>query len=480
MSLHNMMFNGMSGINSMSGNMAVLGDNIANVNTVSYKNSQTTFQNVMTSSQERFHEVGNGSQMQAISKNFRPGPLEATTRPTDMAISGKGFFMVNDLLSGETLYTRDGQFQLEDPLQNSEDPLYLVTPAGYRVQGINMESVGNGSGAVEDIVVQQRSPARATSELKLALNLQSLPPLADDEYNPLFSLWNGAASPPLPEGASDYQTSLTAYDDEGEPFDLRIFFGRTDQQGQHEFLVTMDPERDRRLLDGDGNRYNDGDEPEAGAGALLYGRLNFDNVGELAGLQAWNVPAEGELTADEENMLPPDENGLLSFGFNLRGQGEDLQTRLDFGAMAPDEETLQPLRTTNYAIQSATIHQQQDGFSSGVLTNVSVKDGIITGHYSNGQSHDQARVMLADFTNYRGLDPVSQNAYKATAAAGDLTIGEAGSGSFGQVLGSSLEGSNVDLARQFVNLTMTQRIFQANSKSITTADEIHQTLLRLK
>ncbi|ADH85211.1 flagellar hook protein FlgE [Desulfurivibrio alkaliphilus] len=636
MSLHNMMFNGMSGINSMAGNMAVLGDNVANINTVSYKNSQTTFQNVLTSSQDRFHEVGNGSQIQAISKNFRPGPLEQTTKATDMAIGGKGFFMVNDY-NGETLYTRDGQFDLKVEDYTPAGFYNLVTPAGYRVQGLNLD-YGNGNGQPGDILVRRDSLPQATENVTLALNLQSSAAPPTDTTS-LYESWNGAATPPLAAGAYDYQTSIEAYDDQGQSFPLNIFFDHTDNPQEREFLITHDPALDRRLMP-DGSRYNSGPEPEKGAGALLYGKLIFSSVGELMDIQAWAVPPDGNLElwlpADGDDgeetgtgeLLPseywqqPDAgSGLFSFDYNISGTGDNLSSTIDFGttlsrqvatssgmlkadgsgAAAPgahvlttwnqvydsngqqvqegdtfifqglnhqgEEVTstyvvdygervedlmlqleadfnvtallrngrlelqandpgesqmaitsvtyldaagnspadnpdlaqpfgeqgaefalelgqdmeLSPLRTTNYATSSSTIFQDQDGYGAGVLQNVSVKpDGTIVGNYSNGQSHDQAQVMLADFANYHGLIPGSNNTYQASAQSGDPVIGTPGSGVFGQVLGSSLEGSNVDLARQFADLTMTQRIFQANSKSITTADEIHQTLMRLK
>ncbi|MDF1615579.1 flagellar hook protein FlgE [Desulfurivibrio dismutans] len=636
MSLHNMMFNGMSGINSMAGNMAVLGDNIANVNTVSYKNAQTTFQNVLTSSQQHFDEVGNGSQLQAISKNFRPGPLEETTKATDMAIAGKGFFMVNDD-AGEVLYTRDGQFDLRLEDYTPAGFYNLVTPAGYRVQGVNLED-GAGNGQLGDVLVRRESLPQATDNVTMALNLQSSGTGVADS-TPLYDSWNGAASTPMTAGAYDYQTTMQAYDDQGQSFNLNIFFDQTENPHEREFLVTHDPALDRRLLP-DGSRYNSGPEPEKGAGALLYGKLIFNTTGELLDIQTWEVPPDGnlelwqqangengeengngELVPSEYWQQPDSGSGLYSFDYNISGIGDNLSSTIDFGttlslqvatssgvlkaggsgAAAPNvhvlsswdqvydsngkrvqegdtlifqgynhqgEEVtsnyvvdydqrvedlmlqleqdfnatallrngrlelhanepgesqlavtavnyldatgnspadnpdlaqpfgeegagfalamgedlmLSPIRTTNYATASTTIFQDQNGHGSGVLQTIAIKpDGTIVGNYSNGQSHDQAQVMLADFANYHGLIPGSHNTYRSSAESGDPVIGTPGNGSFGQVLGNSLEGSNVDLGRQFVDLTMTQRIFQANSKSITTADEIHQTLMRLK
>lgn len=622
MALHNIMYNGMSGLNSMSANMAVLGDNIANVNTVSYKAAQTTFQSTLTSSQGRFGEVGNGSQVAAISKNFRPGQLEATSKATDMAIAGQGFFMLRDPREGENLYGRDGQFNLE-VLPGTPDGSYnLVTPEGRYVQGINLGSVANPGGGIEDILVRRESLPQATANVSLALNLENRAIAPDAVNPPLFAAWDGAASPPLAAGQYDYRSVIRAFDDQGQAFDLGVYFDRTADDNEWEFMVTHDPGLDRRLIGDDGARYNDGEMPEKGAGALLYGKLTFSSSGELLDLQAWNVPPEGEFVPDEENLLPFDpQSGLYSFSYNLSGVGSNLSSTIDFGTTLATQRTtspdgakadasgvggpaisamtlwdsvydrhgnrmqegdeltfsgfngageevaltyvvdygqrvedllirlenafnctalvrngqvelhdlepgesqlavtaiayrdvegnspaenpdlarpfgedgvafavmegagfeLNPIRTTNYAVGSSTIAQSQDGFAAGILQSISVKpDGNIVGSYSNNQSSVQAQVMLADFANYRGLTLESGNAYKATAEAGAVVVGTAASGSFGKVLGNSLEFSNVDLGRQFVDLMMTQRIFQANSKSISAADEIFGTLMRMK
>ncbi len=486
MSIHNMMFNGMSGLNSMSSNMAMLGENIANVNTVSYKNVRTVFQNVLTSSQERFGETGNGSTVDSISKDFRNGSFETTTRVTDLALSGQGFFMLRDPLESETLYGRDGQFRLRELPDSPEGTFNLMTPEGRYVQGLNLGSVvnpGQSPDDIGDILLRGISLPKATETVKLALNLENPPRPPEKQTPPLFAGWDGAATPPLAEDQYSYQTKIEAFDDQGRAFDLNIYFDQTASGDEWEFLVTHDPGLDRRLLN-DGGRYNDGETPEKGAGALLYGKLIFDQTGELRDLAAWNVPLDGELVPDEESRLTFDPtSSLYSFSYNL-GSEADLSATLDFGTTFDTEglaAPYNPLRTTNYAVQSTVIYKGQDGFAPGKLQDLSIKpDGTIVGHYSNGQQIVQAQVMLADHTNYQGLIPTSGNAYKANDQAGELVIGTGDNGTFGKILSNSLEISNVDLAREFVDLNMTQRIFQANSKSITTADEIFDTLIRLK
>ena len=626
MGLNNMMFNGVSGINSMSSNMAVLGANVANVNTTSYKSAQATFYNVLTSSHGTF-EVGNGSQVGTLGRdnveafrNFSQGDLGPTSRSTDMAISGRGFFMVNDPVDGGVMYTRDGQFQMKELAGTPEGYYNLVTPAEYKVQGYSAESIADGELVAEDILISRRSLPRATESVTLALNLNSVQENAElgDDNTPGFPDWDGTGNPPLPASAYDYHTSIKAYDDQGQGFDLDTYFNQTDDPNVFEFILGHDPSQDRRLLDEDGNRYGDADL--AGAGALLYGKLTFNNVGELEGVEAWRVPADGDIVADDDNMLEPDPvSGLYSFEYNLSGVGENLVSTIDFGvpqnrgvvtspgaakidrsgdgapgasvvdswqrifdtdgnqvregdqftfsgvsstgesvevsyvvdydkrvedlmvqledafdcevtiksgalefespntgasslavtsisyrdaqgnAPADNPELarifgeegaeftqeerldLNPIRTTNYVSANSTLYQEQDGYALGYLQNFSVGlDGTITGTYSNGQIQEQGTVALVDFVNYDGLNPGAHNTYKPGKDVGVMTMGIGGQGQFGEVAGGFLEGSNVDLGRQFGELVMVQRFFTSNSQSIKTADEIYQTVLRMK
>lgn len=624
MSIHSMMYNGLSGVNSMSGNMGMLADNIANLNTVGHKSSYSVFQNVLTSASSRYSDIGNGSQVAAIYKNFQTGQLEGSGRATDMAIDGRGFFMLRDPReSGEYLYTRDGQFLVSEQTGAPPGTYFLVTPQGRYAQGYNLGSVATPSDTVEDILIRRESLPQATSEIKLALNLQYDPGKVEAAAteSQLYAAWNGAQQPPLAESAYDYRTILQCYDDQGQAFDLSVYFDYTSQANEREFIVTQDPTLDRRLLN-DGSRYNDGATPETGAGALLYGKLLFNSGGELLDIQAWQVPADGSLIPSAANMLARDQSsGLYSFEYNLSGAGPNLNSAIDFGSTtspqvatspgtakataagptapaispltmwnnvydvsgnkvqdgdeitfsglnrdgedvtlayvvdyqnrvedlmneledafactvllnsgrlelhdqesgasqlavtaisyrdadgngpadnpllaqffgdegsaftvtAADNQGLSPIRTTNYATGSVDIFKGQDGFGIGILKDISVApDGVVTGHYSNNQSLAQAQVALADFASYKGLTLFGGNIYKATEAAGTAVIGAAGSGSFGNIHGNSLEVSNVDLARQFVDLTLTQRIFQANSMSISTANEVYETALRLK
>ncbi len=632
MTLHTMMYNGTSGINSMANNMAVLSDNVANLNSVAYKASRATFQDAITSALGARGEVGNGSRLGAITKPFRVGQFETSSRATDMAIAGRGFFMLRDPLQAATeMYTRDGQFRLAGAL-GVVNPveLNLVSPQGYFVQGYNMNATGTPGTTIEDIVIRRESPPKATESLTVALNLQNSGQTEATD-SPLYAAWNGAnPAGPLAATDFDYHTIIAAYDDTGSQFDLTLYFDNTANPDEQEFLLTCDPALDRRLIGTTATRYTG---TETGAGALLYGKLLFNVSGELNGIDCWDVAPDG--TLGSQITLGRGE-GNYSFAYNVSGSGNNLSCTLNFGtdplpqriespgaamksavtsdeayasavtlwdqaydqagnrvrdgdvitftgtdgdgnpvslaytvdfftgfdangnpvSAGPDDQigdlltalsntfncdaaivdgqlrltdrviggsqlaiasityqdaagdtpatnpnlaqcfgvdgasfavtaddryNLAAIGTTNYASPPLTLFQQQDGFGKGYLENVSVgKHGVIAGLYSNGQQVDQAQLVLADFANLEGMESLDGNLFAATGAAGALISGVPGEGRFGNVQGNTLEMSNVDLGQQFAELVMTQRVFQANSVSITTANELYQTVLRLK
>jgi len=145
-----------------------------------------------------------------------------------------------------------------------------------------------------------------------------------------------------------------------------------------------------------------------------------------------------------------------------------------------DRYTTNSLATTSYASPSATLYQHQNGAERGLLQTIRVdSQGEIFGQYSNGREIKQAQLVLANFDSLQGLRTEGGNIFAATPESGIATLGIAGAGGLGKVSNNNLEMSNVDLGREMTDLIMTQRAFQANSKSITVADEIYQDLIRL-
>ena len=474
------LYNGLSGIGSMSQKLNVTANNVANVNTTAFKTGLTKFAEVLETSMGS-GSVGHGVQLGSIGTSFASGSLERTGRSTDMAISGSGFFMLrnSDSLTADR-YTRNGEFDMVEHLGAEPNAYNLVTPSGQFVQGYNLAASTVSSAVISDVLVKSTTPQSATTHVEVVTNLEDSPALVEGVNTPLYNSWDGRNGSPIADGAYEYKTSLRIYGPDGGTTTagsaansdyLTLYYDSTSNQNEKEFLVTCDPALDQRLT---GNTRYDSSS-DKGAGALLYGILHFTPNGDLSDIEYWNVPPSGDVAPSSANRLDlaPGER-YYSFDFNFNGAAANATSTISFGSSDS------PLATTNYASPSTTLFQSQNGFESGTLQGIEVdKLGNIIGQYSNGQNIKQAQLVLADFSNLQGLETEGNNTFLATAESGDAILGTAGQGSFGMVTNNALEGSNVDLGREMVDLITTQRAFQANSKSITTADDIYDSVLQL-
>ena len=407
------LYSGISGLNANSLAMSVIGDNIANINTPSFKGNRASFASVLSQSLSGStgNEVGRGVQLWGISSSWNQGSVETTSNPTDLAINGKGFFTVRDRNDGSIFYTRAGAFNFDD-LGN------LINPDGLIVQGYEAANVNpDGTftlGSITDINVPQASttPPQATTEFRMDLNLDAGASVGDT-----------------------YTTTLTAYDSLGNSIPVTITFTNT-VAGTWDAAASI--------------------PASAGTAATIdLDTFTFDPNGNLT------VPATDptvSLTLTNGSTSPQD------FTWDIYD---------DLGDSLGD--------ITGYASPSVTAFQTQDGFTSGSLRGVSVdEDGVVTGSYSNGQLVPLFQVALADFPSYWGLGKMGDNLYAESRASGQAITGTAGTASLGSISPSALEGSNVDLATEFVKMITAQRAFQANSRVITTSDEILAELINLK
>ena len=406
------LYSGISGLNANSLAMSVIGDNIANINTPSFKGNRASFASVLSQSLagSTGNEVGRGVQLWGISSSWNQGAVETTSNPTDLAINGKGFFTVRDSNDGSIFYTRAGAFNFDD-LGN------LINPDGLIVQGYEAANVNpDGTftlGSITDINVPKASttPPQATTEFRMDLNLDA-----------------GAAV------TDTYTTTLTAYDSLGNTIPVTITF--TKGAGAWTAAASI--------------------PPSAGTGATIdLDTFTFDSNGNLTG-----------------PLVDP------TISLNLTNGATPLQA-LTWDIY--DDSSVSLGDITGYASPSVTAFQTQDGFTSGSLRGVSVdEDGVVTGSYSNGQLVPLYQVVLADFPSYWGLGKMGDNLYAESRASGQPIPGTAGTASLGSISPSALEGSNVDLATEFVKMITAQRAFQANSRVITTSDEILSELINLK
>lgn len=470
MGISSSLYAGISGLSTLGNAMSVLGDNIANINTIAFKSSKSTFEDVLSQSVSTAagsSQIGRGVTLSTVEGIFAQGSLESSDSPTHMAINGEGFFMLRDAASSAAdMYTRAGQFRFDD---NS----YLVNPTGSFVQGWTLDpTTGLPVGSVGDITLAKTTPPQATTNIQAIVNLDVRPPVAGTELISAATGWNGTPVAPAPNIAStDYQfsTSMKIYDSLGNSHDITTYYdtdpGAT--ANQWEFLVTCDPSEDLRGLYA-GTK---------GAGALMYGTILFDATGQIDEIDAFNVATDGS-----HAVAATIAGSYYTFTAEFIA-GTPQIVEYNFGATNSGGIIFTPeaLASTQYANASTTYYQDQNGFSAGFLQSVSVDpDGIITGHYSNGQVLPQARLALATFNNLVGLNKAGGNIYTETSASGVALVGTAGSVGLGSISPNALEQSNVDLGTEFVKLITTQRGFQANSKILTTVDEMMAELVNLK
>ena len=411
------LYAGISGLNSNALAMSVIGDNIANINTSSFKSNRASFSSILSQSLggSTGNEIGRGVQLWGISSSWNQGSIENTSNPTDLAISGKGFFMLRDANDGSVFYTRAGEF-------NFDNTGNMINPDGLIVQGYEVATVNSDGtftlGPITGINIPQEStnPPHATTEFRVDLNLDA-----------------GASA------GDTFSTSLTTYDSLGNTIPVTITFTKGAAAGTWDAAASI--------------------PASAGTGATINGAASIPIT----------FDANGDLTA-------PAADATLSL--NLTNGATSPQ---DITWDIFDDSGISFGDITGYASASVTAFQTQDGYTSGALRGVSVdEEGVVTGSYSNGQLVPLYQVVLADFPSYWGLAKMGNNLYAESRSSGQPIPGIAGTASLGNINPSSLEMSNVDLASEFVKMMTTQRAFQANSRVITTSDEILSELINLK
>jgi flagellar hook protein FlgE len=427
MSLFSSLNVGTSGLQASSQELSVIGDNIANASTIGFKGSRAAFEDALAQSLiGGSGQVGIGTRLQAVQRILTQGALITTGVATDLALQGPGLFVVKGVNGGVDgqYYTRAGQFTLDASG-------FLATLDGLRVQGFRADASGRVTSGLGDLALgEATSSPRATHDVAIQANLQADAAVIEEDFDPSRAT-----------ETSNFSTSVTCYDSIGQAHQVDLFFKKTGD-GTWEWHA---------LADGGGIEGGTaGIAEEIGTGSL-----SFDGEGKL-------------LTSD----------GTVSF--NPAGAQGPQELAFDFGDGLADGGTgLSGI--TSFASASATTFQSQDGFASGTLASVSVdSEGNVIGAFTNGQTRVLGQVAVADFPAADQLERVGGNLFAAMPAAGEPTIGIPGQGGRGAIVAGALEASNVDLAQEFVQMISAQRNFQANSKTITTVDQLLNELISLK
>jgi flagellar hook protein FlgE len=436
MSLVSSLYTGQTGLEAASTDLSVIGDNIANANTVGFKSSRADFSDAM--SQQMLgsggvqSQVGLGTELQNVQKILTQGALNNTGVATDLALDGSGFFVVAGSHNGQAgqFYTRAGEFTMDKGG-------FFVNQEGLRVQGYSAGPTGVLASAPGDLKLGDAASAPlASSNVTVKANLDAastVPAVAFDPTNP------GATS--------NFSTSVTVFDSLGVQHQVDIYFAKTADTAAG---ATWDY---HALTDGAGVTGGTAGVPteiSTGTG------MQFDLTGKLA--------SPGVVTG---TFNPINATQAQPLAFNM---GDDI---------AAGGTGL--LGVTSFAAPSAATQVTQDGFGSGVLSSISVdKEGKIQGAFSNGQSRVVGQLAIATVPAADQLTRAGGNLFAQTSGSGDITLGKAGSGGRGGVVAGALENSNVDMSNEFIKMIAAQRNYQASAKTVQTADALLAELMNLK
>lgn len=421
------LWSGISGLNASGKQMDVIGNNIANVNTVGFKAGTTVFGDILSQSiSGGSMQVGRGVGVTAVPTLFGQGSFASTQSATDLAIDGEGFFMVNDS-DGATYYTRAGMF-------NMGEGGYLRDVNGYKVQGYIYQD-GVNTNAIGDISLSGlQSDPSASTEFSIGANLDS--EAGDGEK---------------------FISAQTTYDSLGGAHTLRMEFTKLDP-------ATNPREWNYRAYLEQGGVYTESDTTLA-----TPGTITFD--------------ANGELTAPAADVVL----NFITFQTTpaLNPSGAEIGTggtnNITWAIDGSTATSITPEVMTGYASPSANRSIVSNGWASGELKSLAIEsDGVIDGFFTNGQSAGIGQIALAKFTNTLGLKKMGSCLFAATVNSGDALVNQPGAGGLGEISPNSLEMSNADIATEFINMITAQKAYQASAKVVTTTDQMMSELMNIK
>lgn len=447
----------LSGLNAAQKDLDVTSNNIANVNTVGFKESRAEFVDVYASSllAAGKTKVGDGVLTSDVAQQFSQGSIQFTNNALDLAITGNGFFAtVPELGSLETSYTRAGQFKLNDSN-------FVVNSQGEHLLGFPVNADGSSASVslstASPILIPTSSGAPTkTSEVDIRMNL----PAGDAVIT--GAPGNFDHTDPL---TYNHSTSVTVFDSLGDSHVMTYYFVKS-APNQWDLFTAVDgtlvPIDDQG---GAGNPVGGTASGPLAPGGIRGAQLTFDTSGDFISM----IPAPGVGGIVTEQL-----------GSTILANGADpLQTiaidfNLDTGGPNPNEPT-------QFASNFEVTALEQNGLAVGRLTGIDIDtDGLIRATYSNGTSEPLSRIALVNFANEQGLTQVGNSSWKESISSGEALAGEAGTGTFGTVQSSALEQSNVNLTTELIDLISAQRNFQANSRSLEVDNQLNQTILQIR
>ncbi|CAB3805184.1 flagellar hook protein FlgE [Paraburkholderia fynbosensis] len=494
---------GLSGLSASSSDLDVIGNNIANANTVGFKSGTAEFADMYANSIATAvnQQVGIGTKLAEVQQQFSQGTITSTNQALNVAINGNGFYQMNN--NGTLTYSRNGVFQLD---KNG----YITNAQGLQLMGYAANSGGviNSAQTVPLQVPTANIAPTATTTIAAGLNLNAqddlmlgTPTVSSTAATPVQSsvtITNAAAG----TNANDYSINFTA-----------TGYTVTDSVG-NTATSTSAYTAGTAITLGNGETVTFNGTPAAGdtytvahnptafnqnssstynysTSTTVYDTLggsqqvNMYFAKSAAG--TWNVYAGTSTgTATLVGQANFDSSGKLVGTTNANGTATsapytfDLSIPTTDGSATPQSITLNIAGTTQYGGKDGVNTLQPDGYAAGQLTGFTVAaDGTLTGNYSNGQTSALGQIVLANFANQNGLVDLGNNEYGATSASGVAQISTPGSTNHGVLQGGAVENSNVDLTSELVNLITAQRNYQANAQTIKTQQTVDQTLINL-
>lgn len=471
------MYTAVSGMNASGTSLSVIGDNIANMNTVGYKSSDITFGDILSqsiTSGGSSSQVGRGVDVTSVTPVFSQGSFESTTNALDLAIDGDGFFIVQNNV-GTEYYSRAGQFSID---KNGN----IVDPNGMSLQGYVVDAAGNVSGTVASMqVATQQSPANPSTTFNISVNLDGAATTYDQTSGATtrFTL-NANGDGKINDPANyDFSNSTTIYDSLGGAHAVTLYYCKTAVANTWDVhYVIEDPSNPGQLMEAGQTSGGVGNIP---SGQPIWQELSFNTDGSLQqDTVSYTFDTNGTTILKGQTNDPTNTGTYYAIQFNFGGgvvQGQKIS--FNFGTSIAESGTGLDM-STQYSGSSSVMQVTSDGYGAGSLKSVNISDdGTITGIFTNGQTRSVGMVALARFVSTTSLTKVGNNLYAESYDSGQPVVGQANTSGLGKVLANTLELSNVDLATEFVKMISSQRGYQANSRVITTSDALMQETVNL-
>jgi flagellar hook protein FlgE len=494
---------GLSGLSASSSDLDVIGNNIANANTVGFKGGTAQFADMYANSVATAvnQQVGIGTKLSEVQQQFSQGTITSTSQALNVAINGNGFYQMSN--NGSLTYSRNGVFQLD---KNG----YITNAQGLQLMGYGADNSGviNTANTVALQVPTANIAPSATTKINAGLNLNAQDALMlgtpavtlnstglqttgvtitnsaagtnNDSYTVSFSggnytvtdtttngtpvtgTYTAGSSIPLGNGQSITLSGTAADGDSVNIAPTPTAFNQNSSTTYNYSTSTTVYDTlggsqtvNMYFAKSSTGTWNVYAGPSTGT-ATLVGTAKFNSSGTLIG----TTNADGTATT-------------TPYAFNISIPTSD-------GSSTPENITLNIAGTTQYGGKDGVNSLQPDGYAAGTLTGFTVgSDGTLTGNYSNGQTKALGQIVLANFSNQNGLVDLGNNEYGQTAASGVAQISAPGSTNHGVLQGGAVEDSNVDLTSELVNLITAQRNYQANAQTIKTQQTVDQTLINL-